>query len=96
MLNPKDLNDIAADLRELDTKSLAYRGLARLLTDAVAEAQIVATHPDTPEEKRGGFCGQARALGEFWREFEDLRTGAFRHWPEMKDWVMRQGEEMEG
>jgi hypothetical protein len=53
----------------------------RLIELAILEANDYGTHPDTPEEKRAGWCGRERGLRDLLREIEQLRSGDYRNWP---------------
>ncbi len=50
------------------------------LKHAVTEAEDWATHPDTPEDKRAGWCGRQRGLRDILRDLEALRSGSWREW----------------
>jgi hypothetical protein len=79
----RDIAQDAAALAQLDIGGALYGALHDRFELAIAEAHDVASHPDTPEEKRPIWCGRLRGLNDLWTELEDLRTGAWKDWPEM-------------
>lgn len=54
---------------------------SKVIELAIEDANDYATHPDTPEEKRAGWCGRERGLTDLQREIEVLRSGEYRNWP---------------
>lgn len=84
MLRPEQISDIAQALGGLPEDSPVWCGLLTLLRDQIQEADDFATHHDTPEEKRPGWCGRKRGLADLEADLQALRTGGYRTWPEMR------------
>lgn len=81
MLKSQELDRLHDVLAVLDEDDPVYQALSQLLHEALAEASEFATHPDTPEDKRSGWAGRVRGLHDFWKEFEEIHSGAYRQWP---------------
>ncbi len=60
----------------------SWNVLVARISAAIDEAGDAASHPDTKEKKRAGWCGRVRGLHDLRQELADLRTGAWRQWPE--------------
>ena len=58
---------------------------------AIAEANDLATSPVEPQ--REFYAGGERLLRDLWQEIEDLRTGAWKDWPEFSNQKQRRKEE---
>jgi hypothetical protein len=92
MLKPEEMIQAQAGFAALDERGPAWRGLLGLIGDVAWEANEFATHPDTPEDKRAGWCGRERGLRDLLKELEDVRSGAWKQRAEYREWFTKHRE----
>jgi hypothetical protein len=71
-------------LAALNINEAIWLALEARFQRAILDANDYATHPDTAEDKRAGFCGRERGLRDLWQELVELQNGAYKNWPEMR------------
>lgn len=89
MLKPDQMMTAQAALAALDTRGPVWTALLAVLADERHEANYFATHPDTDEEKRMGWCFRERGLVDLAEELEAIRSGTWRNRAEYKEFFSK-------
>lgn len=82
MLTRKELLEVADGFKLMPEPS--FVALRRFMGDVTEAAVDAATGLAQDEAKRGALCGYARGLRDALERFEELRSGAYRDWPEFR------------
>ena len=81
-----DKSEIEQIKREADAfaamPEASWLAVVNRMTAFLEDALEAALRTETMEEKRNGFCGRALGIQDLRQEFSDLRSGAWRQWPE--------------